>query len=169
MSDVIEGEDTEINLKGLPDGMYFISIGMNLNSTLESLKYKEDSAWKHYNLKGHNKRIHIIIYMKIKFIHMKTKVLIYSFLILLISSCFSEKITGGVDDVVKIVVADKLMIDNNINDNTNLRNDLGADELDMVEITMELEYQYDLVISDNDMDKFYTIGDLIMYIEKNQH
>ena len=142
---------------------------MNLNSTLESLKYKEDSAWKHYNLKGHNKRIHIIIYMKIKFIHMKTKVLIYSFLILLISSCFSEKITGGVDDVVKIVVADKLMIDNNINDNTNLRNDLGADELDMVEITMELEYQYDLVISDNDMDKFYTIGDLIMYIEKNQH
>ena len=100
---------------------------------------------------------------------MKTKVLIYSFLILLISSCFSEKITGGVDDVVKIVVADKLMIDNNINDNTNLRNDLGADELDMVEITMELEYQYDLVISDNDMDKFYTIGDLIMYIEKNQH
>ena len=143
--------------------------GMNLNSTLESLKYKEDSAWKHYNLKGHNKRIHIIIYMKIKFIHMKTKVLIYSFLIFLISSCFSEKITGGVDDVVKIVVADKLMIDNNINDNTNLRNDLGADELDMVEITMELEYQYDLVISDNDMDKFYTIGDLIMYIEKNQH
>ena len=142
---------------------------MNLNSTLESLKYKEDSAWKNYNLKGHNKRIHIIIYMKIKFIHMKTKVLIYSFLILLISSCFSEKITGGVDDVVKIVVADKLMIDNNINDNTNLRNDLGADELDMVEITMELEYQYDLVISDNDMDKFYTIGDLIMYIEKNQH
>lgn len=142
---------------------------MNLNSTLESLKYKEDSAWKNYNLKGHNKRIHIIIYMKIKFIHMKTKVLIYSFLIFLISSCFSEKITGGVDDVVKIVVADKLMIDNNINDNTNLRNDLGADELDMVEITMELEYQYDLVISDNDMDKFYTIGDLIMYIEKNQH
>ena len=103
---------------------------------------------------------------------MKTKVLIYSFLILLISSCFTEnrtKITGGVDDVVKIVVADILMIDNNINDNTNLRNDLGADELDMVEITMEIEYQYDLIISDNDMDKFYTISDLIMYIEKNQH
>jgi acyl carrier protein len=103
---------------------------------------------------------------------MKTKVLIYSFLILLICGCFTEnrtKITGGVDDVVKIVVADILMIDNNINDNTNLRNDLGADELDMVEITMEIEYQYDLIISDNDMDKFYTISDLIMYIEKNQH
>ena len=103
---------------------------------------------------------------------MKTKLLIYSFLILLISSCFTEnrtKISGDVDDIVKMVVADILMIDNNINDNTNLRNDLGADDLDIVEITMELEYQYDLIISDSDMDKFYTIEDLIMYIEKNQH
>ena len=110
--------------------------------------------------------------MKIKFKPMKTKVLIYSFLILLFSSCFTDnrnKITGDVDDVVKIVVADILMIENNMNDNTNLRNDLGADELDMIEITMEIEYQYDLIISDNDMDKFYTIEDLIMYIEKHQH
>jgi acyl carrier protein len=102
---------------------------------------------------------------------MKTKVLIFSFIIFLICGCFTDnktKITGDIDDVVKIVVADILMTENNMNDNTNLRNDLGADDLDMVEITIELEYQYDLIILDKDMDKFYTIGDLIMYIKKHQ-
>ena len=101
---------------------------------------------------------------------MKTKTFIYGFLILLISSCFTEnrtKIPGELNDVVQIVVADILLIENNISNNTNLRNDLGADDLDIVEITMELEYQYNIIISDNDMDKFYTINDIVYYLENN--
>ena len=38
LSDVIEGEDTEINLKGLPDGMYFISIGDEFKQHFRVLK-----------------------------------------------------------------------------------------------------------------------------------
>ena len=101
---------------------------------------------------------------------MKTKVLIFSIIILVISSCFNDNrttIPGDVDGVVKIIVSDILMIDKNINENTNLRNDLGADELDIVEITMELEYQYDLIISDDEMDNFHTIGNIVQYIENN--
>jgi hypothetical protein len=38
LSDVIKGEDTEINLEGLPDGMYFISIGDELKQHFRVLK-----------------------------------------------------------------------------------------------------------------------------------
>ena len=101
---------------------------------------------------------------------MKTKNLIYVVLILIFTSCFTEnrtKLNGDVHQVVKTIVTDILMLENNIDDNTNLIDDLGADELDIVEITMELEYQYDLVISDNDMGNFYTIGNIVEYIENN--
>ena len=60
------------------------------------------------------------------------------------------------------------MIDNNLDNNTNLVYDLGADELDIVEITMELEFQYDLIISDSEMENFYTIGNIVQYIENNK-
>jgi len=38
LSDVIKGEDTEINLEGLPDGMYFISIGDEFKQHFKVLK-----------------------------------------------------------------------------------------------------------------------------------
>ena len=38
LSDVLEGEDTEINLEGLPDGMYFISIGDEIKQHFRVLK-----------------------------------------------------------------------------------------------------------------------------------
>ena len=38
LSDVIKGEDTEINLEGLPDGMYFISIGDEFKQLFRVLK-----------------------------------------------------------------------------------------------------------------------------------
>jgi hypothetical protein len=38
LSDVIEEEDTKINLKGLPDGMYFISIGDEFKQLFRVLK-----------------------------------------------------------------------------------------------------------------------------------
>jgi hypothetical protein len=38
LSDMIEGEDTEINLEGLPDGMYFISIGDEFKQHFRVLK-----------------------------------------------------------------------------------------------------------------------------------
>ncbi len=38
LSDMIKGEDTEINLEGLPDGMYFISIGDEIKQLFRVLK-----------------------------------------------------------------------------------------------------------------------------------
>ena len=102
---------------------------------------------------------------------MKLNSLLYCFFFLFFFSCINEqrtKISGDVDEVVKVIVSDILLTDKNITISTNLRSDLGADELDLVEITMELEYQYNISISDYDMEGFNTVNDIVRYIENDR-
>lgn len=47
----------------------------------------------------------------------------------------------------------------------NFRNDLGADSLDVVELVMELEDEFDIEITDEAAEKLQTVGDVIAYIE----
>lgn len=42
--------------------------------------------------------------------------------------------------------------------------DLGADSLDIVELVMALEEEYDIEISDEDAEKIQTVGDAVKYI-----
>lgn len=44
-------------------------------------------------------------------------------------------------------------------------NDFGANSLDIVELIMELENSFDIIISDEDADKLNTVGDVFVYIE----
>ena len=46
-----------------------------------------------------------------------------------------------------------------------LVDDLGADSLDIVELTMAIEDEFDLYIPDEDAEKWVTIGDVYEYIE----
>jgi acyl carrier protein len=43
--------------------------------------------------------------------------------------------------------------------------DLGADSLDLVELVMALEEEYNTEISDEDAEKIQTVGDAIKYIQ----
>ncbi len=47
--------------------------------------------------------------------------------------------------------------------------DFCADELDMAEIAMVVEEEFDVLIDDEDLKKFSTVGDLIAYIERNRN
>ena len=46
--------------------------------------------------------------------------------------------------------------------------DLGADSLDIVELVMALEEEYDTEISDDDVEKIRTVKDVISYIDSQQ-
>jgi acyl carrier protein len=43
--------------------------------------------------------------------------------------------------------------------------DLGANSLDLVELIMELENSFSIIISDEDADKLKTVGNVFTYIE----
>ena len=51
---------------------------------------------------------------------------------------------------------------------TNLIDDLGADSLDVVELIMELEDEFDIKISDEAAAELYTVGRIVEYLEKLQ-
>ena len=46
--------------------------------------------------------------------------------------------------------------------------DLGADSLDVVELVMALEEEFDLEIADEDVDSINSIGDAVAYINEHQ-
>ena len=48
---------------------------------------------------------------------------------------------------------------------TNIKDDLGADSLDLVDLAMSIEDEFDIELSDEALDKIKNVGDLVAYIE----
>jgi acyl carrier protein len=73
-------------------------------------------------------------------------------------------------DRLKKITAELLGIDESeITEETSFKDDLGADSLDVVELVMEFENEFDLEISDEDAEKMATVGDAIKYIEARKY
>lgn len=49
-----------------------------------------------------------------------------------------------------------------------IKKDLGADSLDILQLLMRIEDQYGIVIPDQALAKFETVGDVVSYLEENQ-
>ncbi|APH05288.1 acyl carrier protein [Bacillus weihaiensis] len=70
--------------------------------------------------------------------------------------------------VTKIIV-DRLGVDEaEVKFESSFKDDLGADSLDVVELVMELEDEFDMEISDEDAEKIGTVGDAVNYINNQQ-
>lgn len=69
-------------------------------------------------------------------------------------------------DRVKKIIAEQLSIENpdTLKDDTNIANDLGADSLDVVELVMALEEEFNIEIPDEDAENITTVGDIVSYI-----
>jgi len=68
---------------------------------------------------------------------------------------------------VKEIVADELSVDAGIvTPQARFVEDLGADSLDVVELVMRFEEEFEIEIPDEDAEKIATVGDAVTYIEK---
>lgn len=54
-----------------------------------------------------------------------------------------------------------------IRDESNFVNDLGADSLNIVEIVMAIEEEFEVSIPDEDAETLHTVGAVKQYIEDN--
>jgi len=67
--------------------------------------------------------------------------------------------------VTKIIV-DRLNVEESqVTLEASFKDDLGADSLDVVELVMELEDEFDMEISDEEAEKIATVGDAVNYIK----
>lgn len=72
-------------------------------------------------------------------------------------------------DKIKALIVDQLDVDaNDITENTNIRKDLGADSLDLVEMFMNFESEFDIIVDDDEAANLITIKDVIALIEKKK-
>ena len=63
------------------------------------------------------------------------------------------------------IIAEQLGVDESqINDDSNLTNDLGADSLDTLELVMTLEENFKIEISDSEAEKLETVNDVYTFI-----
>ena len=70
---------------------------------------------------------------------------------------------------IKEMVADSLGVDaGTITETTSFKDDLGADSLDLFELVMALEEEYDVEIPTEDLEQIATVGDVISYIESHK-
>lgn len=69
---------------------------------------------------------------------------------------------------VKGIIVEQLGVaENSVTEEASFIDDLGADSLDIVELVMALEEEFNIEIPDADAEKVVTVGDVVNYIKDN--
>ncbi|NLV76392.1 MAG: acyl carrier protein [Tissierellia bacterium] len=69
---------------------------------------------------------------------------------------------------IKMIISNQFNIDEkDITMDTSFRKDLGADSIDLVELVMALEDEFDLEVEDDQLENINTVGDAVNYIDKH--
>jgi acyl carrier protein len=70
---------------------------------------------------------------------------------------------------VKAIIVEQLGVEEDeVTADASFIEDLGADSLDIVELVMALEEEFDLVIPDEEAEKIRTVGQAVKYIQDHQ-
>jgi acyl carrier protein len=70
---------------------------------------------------------------------------------------------------LKPIVVEQLGVDEeSVKEEATFVDDLSADSLDIVELVMSLEEEFELEIPDEEAEKIVTVGDVVEYIQNNQ-
>ena len=69
---------------------------------------------------------------------------------------------------VKVILAEQFDVDeDSLQNDTDLQDDLRADSLDVVDLLMSIEDEFDIEIPDEEIENIRTVGELVNYIENN--
>jgi len=73
-------------------------------------------------------------------------------------------------DKVKALIEEQMDISSNveITMDTSFVEDLEADSLDVVELIMAIETEFDISVNDEDVENIKTVGDVVNYISERQ-
>ena len=72
-----------------------------------------------------------------------------------------------IEKVKKIIVEQLGVAETSVTMEASFIDDLGADSLDIVELIMALEEEFDMEIPDEDAEKIVTVSDVVDYIKDN--
>ncbi len=71
-----------------------------------------------------------------------------------------------VEERVKNIIVEQLSVEaDSVTPDASFVDDLGADSLDIVELVMEMEEEFDLEIPDEDAEKIKSVGDAVKYVQ----
>ena len=70
------------------------------------------------------------------------------------------------DRVTEIIVEQLGVAREEVGPEASFTDDLGADSLDIVELVMAMEEEFDVEIPDDDAEKIQTIGDAVSYLKE---
>ncbi|MEO7659877.1 MAG: acyl carrier protein [Pyrinomonadaceae bacterium] len=74
-----------------------------------------------------------------------------------------------VQDKIKQIIVDELGVDEaEVTQNARFIEDLGADSLDLVELVMRFEEEFDIEIPDEDAEKIQGVRDAYAYVEQHK-
>ena len=69
---------------------------------------------------------------------------------------------------VKAILAEQFDVEEDkITADTDLQEDLGADSLDVVDLLMSIEDEFEVEVPDEEIENIKTVGSLVSYIEAN--
>lgn len=69
---------------------------------------------------------------------------------------------------VKAILSEQFDVEEDtITLDTSVVDDLGADSLDVVDLLMSIEDEFEIEIPDTEIDNIKTVGELVKYIEEN--
>lgn len=70
-------------------------------------------------------------------------------------------------DKVKKIIVDQLDVEEDkVTEAASIKDDLGADSLDVVDLVMSFEEEFDIEIPDDQVEKIKTVGDIVKFIEE---